>query len=270
MGKHKKKAKNFVMGTPEGKGNNHGGAYASYTDYSSYSQFDCNHPDQPVMQIGNAHIWAGPAGAMEGTTQWDFRLRFTENLFSMPRGAVVRANPQAQAILPEMLTDYNTCPTLDLVWDDFGTPEVDPDWWYELVDFFKEKMNGHVAIYCYGGHGRTGTALAILAAIGGVVPQGDPVAWVRKNYCQKAVESAPQVRYIKYVTGRQFQSKEYEWINTMTTKPHGNSHIDAKTSMFAGNSNSSVQSEGTAKNPSWDSVTYEKETNTTTVVHSED
>jgi hypothetical protein len=43
--------------------------------------------------------------------------------------------------------------------------------------------------------GRTGTALACLAVLGGVVP-GEAIAWVRANYCPKAVETDEQEAFV--------------------------------------------------------------------------
>lgn len=48
---------------------------------------------------------------------------------------------------------------------------------------------------CIGGHGRTGTALAaVVAEMNG---RKDAIDYVRKNYCQKAVESTTQVNFLK-------------------------------------------------------------------------
>lgn len=52
-----------------------------------------------------------------------------------------------------------------------------------------------VEVGCIGGHGRTGTALAILAILTGH-PAADAVAWVRANYCPKAVETVDQEAFI--------------------------------------------------------------------------
>jgi protein-tyrosine phosphatase len=53
-----------------------------------------------------------------------------------------------------------------------------------------------VEIACGGGHGRTGTALGVLAVIDGVSPK-DAVAYVRANYHARAVETPWQRRYVE-------------------------------------------------------------------------
>ena len=61
--------------------------------------------------------------------------------------------------------------------------------------------------YCQGGHGRTGTALAIIGALSNCIPPGvDPVAEVRRRYCDLAVESAAQIEYIEAITGREVKA----------------------------------------------------------------
>lgn len=47
---------------------------------------------------------------------------------------------------------------------------------------------------CIGGHGRTGMFLSALVAYRKAAE--DPIAYVRKNYCHKAVESKAQVAYL--------------------------------------------------------------------------
>ena len=51
---------------------------------------------------------------------------------------------------------------------------------------------------CIGGHGRTGTFLAALVSEFG---EKDAISYVRKNYCQKAVESSSQVKFLASTSG---------------------------------------------------------------------
>lgn len=51
-----------------------------------------------------------------------------------------------------------------------------------------------VHIGCIGGHGRTGTVLAALVTH--MTGNVDSISYVRKHYCEKAVESASQVRFL--------------------------------------------------------------------------
>lgn len=51
-----------------------------------------------------------------------------------------------------------------------------------------------IHIGCMGGHGRTGLVLAAL--ISKATKIKDPIAWVRKNHCKKAVESVVQIKFL--------------------------------------------------------------------------
>jgi protein-tyrosine phosphatase len=59
----------------------------------------------------------------------------------------------------------------------------------------RARTGQHVEVGCVGGHGRTGTALACLAALSGK-PAQEAVAWVRTNYCSKAVETPEQGAFV--------------------------------------------------------------------------
>lgn len=51
-----------------------------------------------------------------------------------------------------------------------------------------------VHVGCIGGHGRTGTFLAALTAE--LTGEKDAIQYVRKNYCEKAVESVSQIKFL--------------------------------------------------------------------------
>ena len=79
-----------------------------------------------------------------------------------------------------------------LDWPDFGVPDDLDALRRALTDLLVRARQGErVEVGCLGGHGRTGTALACLAVLTGT-PAHDAVAWVRANYCDKAVETDAQ------------------------------------------------------------------------------
>lgn len=91
---------------------------------------------------------------------------------------------------------------VSVYWRDQSIPRLGTDFWTELIeDVLASRRN--LMVMCMGGHGRTGTALAILATLLGQVPEGIcPVRWVRDHYCEEAVESDSQADYIERITGR--------------------------------------------------------------------
>jgi hypothetical protein len=81
-------------------------------------------------------------------------------------------------------------------WPDFGLPTDPSAAVGALRSLHHRAADGErVELGCLGGHGRTGTALAVLAVISGVDPAG-AVAWTRDHYCTKAVETAAQEQFV--------------------------------------------------------------------------
>lgn len=65
----------------------------------------------------------------------------------------------------------------------------------------KAEIGLTVEVSCLGGHGRTGTALACMAVIGGL-PAQEAIDWVRGKYCSKAIESPEQEWYVTWFLAR--------------------------------------------------------------------
>lgn len=81
-------------------------------------------------------------------------------------------------------------------WRDFRVP-ADPEVArVALLDAWLRSASERVEVACRGGRGRTGTALACLAVIDGV-PARDAVAFVRRHYDRRAVETPWQRRYVE-------------------------------------------------------------------------
>ena len=59
-----------------------------------------------------------------------------------------------------------------------------------LVNRYKRK--GVIEIGCVGGHGRTGTLLAMLAIYFGEMQPGAAITHIRSTYCEEAIESYKQ------------------------------------------------------------------------------
>ena len=89
-------------------------------------------------------------------------------------------------------------------WPDGGTVSFPREFWEQIIAFIRDLEGKDVYVHCIGGHGRTGTALAILAHLSKAKPKDvDPVLWVREKYCALAVETSDQLNYIEDITGVQ-------------------------------------------------------------------
>jgi protein-tyrosine phosphatase len=88
-----------------------------------------------------------------------------------------------------------------LRWPDFWLPSDRSQAKALLAEAWDRAATERVEIACGGGRGRTGTALACLAAIDGV-PADQAVSYVRQNYDAHAVETPWQRRYAARFTAQ--------------------------------------------------------------------
>jgi hypothetical protein len=99
---------------------------------------------------------------------------------------------------------------IKLDWPDMDSPVLDPEFWKDLVKHMAEKKS-KALVFCIGGHGRTGTAIAcILVATGWKAQKA--IDWIRTNYCSQAIETVTQENYIEEV--------DYELNNRRPRKKH--------------------------------------------------
>jgi hypothetical protein len=92
-----------------------------------------------------------------------------------------------------------SCLAYLLDWPDMGIPykwDVAAD---AIIDTFKKAKNlgMWVEIGCIGGHGRTGTVLACMAVLAGLSHK-QAIKYVRKNYCEKAIEAREQEWFVEW------------------------------------------------------------------------
>lgn len=80
-------------------------------------------------------------------------------------------------------------------WPDFRTPASSPDAMAALREAYERSAMERVEVACGGGVGRTGAALAAIAVLAGV-PPAEAVAWVRRHYNRRAVETPWQRRWV--------------------------------------------------------------------------
>ena len=86
-----------------------------------------------------------------------------------------------------------------LRWPDFWVPLDRDDALDALREVRRRALAGErVEVICRGGTGRTGTALAALAVLDGLSPE-DALAWVRREYHRRAVETPWQRGWLRRV-----------------------------------------------------------------------
>ncbi len=80
-------------------------------------------------------------------------------------------------------------------WPDFRLPRDPAGAYAVLREAWERAVTDRVEVACGGGRGRTGTALACLAVLDGV-PAYEAVAYVRRHYDRRAVETPWQRRWV--------------------------------------------------------------------------
>jgi hypothetical protein len=81
-------------------------------------------------------------------------------------------------------------------WPDFRLPSDPASLRGALSEILDRAGAERVEVACGGGRGRTGTALACLAILDGV-PAGEAVAFIRRYYDPRAVETPWQRRFVR-------------------------------------------------------------------------
>ena len=145
---------------------------------------------------GTIEVFTDPTSGikLKGGGSWK-DLELLPNHLILDCGAGVDKNVEVYGFTPIIdLEKYNP-QSITINWPDFGAPLLDFDFWEDLVTVLRD-FKKDVIVCCQGGHGRTGTCLSILIYL--MNPEiGNPVEFVRKNYCKEAVENSKQIWYIE-------------------------------------------------------------------------
>ena len=185
--------------------------------YSNTYSKVCHSGIVKVMDIGKTVIYAGGFKDVKFDWDWDVMLRLSEGDFQshFPLHPI-NLNKEAKQLFPKIgILSEHTPAIIDIYWPDYGEPYIPAKWWVSLNEAIKKLPASVMVVHCIGGHGRTGTALAILAGLNGYhkFADGNPVEYIRNVYCKDAVESMEQIKYIKKVTRLEFTSTVRSWFN---------------------------------------------------------
>jgi hypothetical protein len=121
--------------------------------------------------------------------------------FQRPEGALLVALTH-WALDVTILANFELLPTLPTVFIDWKDGSAGPFHKKEDWEGFLRGIRGtglNVAVACHGGHGRTGTTLAIVGYLCGALKS--PIREIRKKYCSRAVETESQVALVERITG---------------------------------------------------------------------
>ena len=162
--------------------------------YGEFSLGYCGHPPRCVLKNQDAgwRIYAGARGdCIRSLGKFDLLLNLTGSpvlgRHLIPIAAL--AHWEQPQLLPEIVLD----------WPDMGVVNLPRAFWVELIAHL-ERERASLLVFCVGGHGRTGTAIASLMTVCGW-DAADAIAWVRANFCTRAIETKEQEAYVHRIGG---------------------------------------------------------------------
>lgn len=186
--------------TVKGKPASSFGGTQAWSGHTTYHQ-SCKHEgDTVVFEYNGKKLYAASwHGLNEYSDEWDLIIDLAGNV--KPIGSYFDKFVKAvsTASFAESLDKFvtKTAPKslkaklLSLSWPDMGIPPVGLEFWETLWAGLPEKT----VVACQGGHGRTGSCLVALRIMTGT-DYWSALKEVRKEHCNKAVESIAQEKYL--------------------------------------------------------------------------
>ena len=167
---------------------------ANLTNTTTYGGMDCAHNKRSIKlkngaqlrgHSGKHHQELLEAGKATGVNIITASMYFPDDVFFTNDHTLVPSGiaPPTQRVVCFSVADQKT-PRYD---EEFGLLLA-------VIEAELSKPDGIVRISCQGGHGRTGTVMAV--AYGRATGSQTPIEDIRRLYCNKAVESFKQKQYV--------------------------------------------------------------------------
>lgn len=178
-----------------------GKAAQSQTGFE-YQWKNCTHRPQHIIAGEGWGIWAGKKDDVRAfASEYDLVLNLTYTSIKTYTHRIPVAELKEWEDYGYRFTE------LQLDWPDYGVINLPKEFWVKLLAYIKEK-NQRVLVFCQGGHGRTGTALALLLCLSLGYDPDAAIRWVRKNYCENAIETMAQEAYVWKIAGQEMPIAE--------------------------------------------------------------
>lgn len=162
----------------------------SSTGYQGKLKPVCNHKPQLVIQDKKTGL------EISFGKKWDCedRLEDFHVAVNLTGSSVARKH-----IIPiESLKKWmgaGSAKEIVLDWPDMGILKFPLEFWDDLTQAILDE-GGKCVIFCQGGHGRTGTAMAcLLISVLGFSAE-EAKKWIWENYCDQAIETKSQEDYV--------------------------------------------------------------------------
>lgn len=185
----------------------HDTPYVSGGGGSSYSYVaSCTHTPTHVID-GKEEGWGVWAGkrwdCVDKANKFNIVLNLTGDSIKSANGHRIPV-PELSKWASEKEPKYKF-KEIVLDWPDMGVVTLPKEFWDDLVQYLiKNKLK--MLMFCVGGHGRTGTAMAsLLVTALGWTPERS-IKWVKENYCDQAIETFTQTDYVYRLVGEKAPS----------------------------------------------------------------
>lgn len=170
--------------------------YGSGSIYSSYTSLatPCYHAgEKPIVVAGRKALYGASGVRVVEAVYKNSAVCVVDlaNVWSGSKGSFV-VKSRSDSKFHELESFIVDPAILTLDWPDGTSPPVGLVFWQKLWELLPE---GNTVVSCVGGHGRTGTFLAAMAIALGMKPT-DAIDHVRKNHCEKAIETLNQEEYL--------------------------------------------------------------------------
>jgi hypothetical protein len=190
--------------TPAGRKAN---GFASYTSNVKH----CSHPPKQMIDGKTWGVWVGRRYDCETRlNEFDIVLNLTGNEIGKKHKLPV---PE----LAKWESGGQTYREFVLDWPDRGVVNLPGEFWRDLVNYLKTNKY-KMLMFCVGGHGRTGTALASLFVVAcGMEPRA-AIDLVHSMHCPEAIEALIQEKAVWSVAGKldKFEAK-FKYETTAST-----------------------------------------------------
>lgn len=144
----------------------------------NHGTFERCYESHPALPLGGGRVIYGGSCGYPVVTDADIYVGLDYSMATNP-----------------MQYPWNSGEAFKFLIPDMGVPN-DVTEFKKLIDWLSLQLIAQKKVHvgCIGGHGRTGMVLAALVKV--MMGEVDAISYVRKHYCQKAVESNTQVRFL--------------------------------------------------------------------------
>jgi hypothetical protein len=210
-------------------------SYSAWCDHEPHPE-----KDAPIFQAEGIGLWVGDClGAKKSWKEFDLCID-GGNVLDVPGEydlPLLYGDPKLKAALSRYLTQKpaskpqeGATRILKIRWADRNAPPAVPEFWDKLLEEiramrdkggFSDTNPLRVMTICQGGHGRSGSAAAILTMLLSDYTPLDALTHIRAMHCARAIESKIQHEYLNEIAdhlGRPANALEAEGVSSFKAR----------------------------------------------------